>query len=113
LLNKREEQLSENTDAVGPAFWRSPKYLSGGEAAFVSAASDDPVVTQAAVEQLRRERLFWLSHIFKGGDGALEVVRMFIEHYPSGGFDNTSSPPWGSYIPESSINITFSHFAGV
>jgi hypothetical protein len=39
----------------------------------VSAGSDEPLVTQAAVEQLRHERPFWPSVIIEGGGDESQV----------------------------------------
>jgi hypothetical protein len=72
LDNRREWQLSENTNAVWYGVCHYPLGQMGLPAV-VSAGSDDPPVTQAAVEHLRRERPFGLSHVFEGGGASSQV----------------------------------------
>jgi hypothetical protein len=71
LLGKRDGQLSGYTLTDRVSEIANLFHPSGGESGLVVADGDDPIVTQAGVGQLRREKPFEFSHIIEGGgDGS-------------------------------------------
>jgi hypothetical protein len=81
LCGKSEEQPPEDTIAGWAGVIAACAIPSGEIPGFVSAGGDGPLVTQAGLVQLRRERSFGLSHIVEGGGDA----RRFTRHQHSVG----------------------------